>query len=120
MRNVDQIGFNAIHHFFDAMYQHHLLYAVGLVLRKKAIEKFFKIRCKPSLKLFYNLDNRLLEMKDYASGNTDVLLQQHGVDKRTLCFEISERHEISRQRGLSLKANWQCVGRSGLNMFRVI
>lgn len=97
LRNVEQIGFNSIHHFFDAMYQHHLLYAVDLVLRKKAIEKFSKICCSPSLKLFYNLDNRLLEMKDYASGNTDILLQQHGVEKSTLCFEISERHEVTRE-----------------------
>ncbi len=95
LRNVEQIGFSSIHHFFDAMYQHQLLYAVDLILRQKAIEKFSRIACAASLKLFYNLDNRLLEMRDYASGNTDVILRQYGVKKSALCFEISERHELT-------------------------
>lgn len=97
LRNVEEIGFNSIHHFFDAMYQHHLLYAVDLLLRRRAIEKFSKIHCAASLKLFYNLDNRLLEMKDYTSGNTEIILQQYGLEKSALCFEISERHEVTRE-----------------------
>ena len=96
LRNVEKLGYETIHHFFDFIYQHHLLYAVDLVLREKAIKKFTQLENHKSLKLFYNLDNRLLEMKDYASGNTNVILEAHGIEKSTLCFEISERHEVTK------------------------
>ncbi|MGB5966339.1 MAG: EAL domain-containing protein [Sulfurimonadaceae bacterium] len=96
LRNVDKLGYKSIHHFFDTRYQHNLLYAVDLMLREKAIEKFVMLGNHASMKLFYNLDNRLLEMKDYASGNTDTILTEYNLDKSTLCFEISERHEVTR------------------------
>ncbi len=97
LRNVEQLGYRSIHHFFDSMYEQHLLYAVDLILRKKAIKKFSSIRHSMALKLFYNLDNRLLEMKDYATGNTDAILQECGLDRDSLCSEISERHEVTQR-----------------------
>lgn len=63
---------------------------------KKAIKKFALLDNYTSMKLFYNLDNRLLEMEDYAAGNTDTFLKAYSVDKSALCFEISERHEGTR------------------------
>ncbi len=98
LRNVDRLGFRSIHHFLDEMYQQNLLYAVDLVLRKKAIKKFVALEHHASMKLFYNLDNRLLQMKDYASGNTDAILNGYNLDKSSICFEISERHEVTRDR----------------------
>ncbi|MDA3946297.1 MAG: EAL domain-containing protein [Helicobacteraceae bacterium] len=96
LRNVDELGYHSIHHFFDEMYQHNLLYAVDLVLREKAIKKFVTLENYASMKLFYNLDNRLLEMKDYASGHTNAILNAYNLDKSAICFEISERHEVTR------------------------
>jgi EAL domain-containing protein (putative c-di-GMP-specific phosphodiesterase class I) len=97
LRNVDRLGYSSIHHFFDTAYSHGLLYAVDLLLREKAIKKFAQLANSAAIKLFYNLDNRLLEMKDYASGNTEAILEAFNVDKSALCFEISERHEVTKE-----------------------
>lgn len=47
------------------------------------------------MKLFYNLDNRLFEMPDFSTGNTNKILKELEIKKEYICFEISERHEIS-------------------------
>ncbi len=97
LRNVEAIGFGSIHHFFDTAYRLGILYAVDLLLREKAIKKFAQLENYAAIKLFYNLDNRLLDMKDYATGNTEALLKEFNVDKHALCFEISERHEVTKE-----------------------
>ena len=97
LRNVETIGFGSIHHFFDTAYRLGLLYAVDLLLREKAIKKFAQLDNYNAIKLFYNLDNRLLDMEDYSTGNTEAILQKYGVDKSALCFEISERHEVTKE-----------------------
>ncbi|WP_345975031.1 EAL domain-containing protein [Sulfurimonas sp. HSL3-7] len=97
LRNVEIIGYDSIHHFFDTAYHLGLLYAVDLLLREKAIKKFTQLENYAAIKLFYNLDNRLLDMEDYTTGNTEALLQAYNVAKSTLCFEISERHEVTKE-----------------------
>ncbi len=98
LRNVEKLGYSSIHQFFDTAYSHGLLYALDLILREKAVKKFTQLENYGAIKLFYNLDNRLLEMKDYASGNTEAILKEFDLDKSTLCFEISERHEVIKER----------------------
>lgn len=95
LRNYEEVGFGSIFALFDAVYEENLLYAFDLKLRKKALKKFVEIQGYEKIKLFYNLDNRLLEMSDFSRGNTVKLLERYGMSKKTLCFEISERHEIS-------------------------
>ena len=97
LRNVEAIGFGSIHHFFDTAYRLGILYAVDLLLREKAIKKFTRLENYAAVKLFYNLDNRLLDMEDYTTGNTEAILQKYDVDKSALCFEISERHEVTKE-----------------------
>jgi EAL domain-containing protein (putative c-di-GMP-specific phosphodiesterase class I) len=97
LRNVEMIGFDSIHHFFDTAYRLGLLYAVDLLLREKAIKKFTQLENYAAIKLFYNLDNRLLDMEDYTTGNTEAMLKASNVDKSALCFEISERHEVTKE-----------------------
>ena len=97
LRNVETIGFGSIHHFFDTAYRLGLLYAVDLLLREKAIKKFTQLENCGTIKLFYNLDNRLLDMEDYTTGNTEAMLKASNVDKSALCFEISERHEVTKE-----------------------
>lgn len=95
LRNYQDVGFSSIFDLFDEVYKDNLLYSFDIKLRKKALKKFITIDGYENIKLFYNLDNRLLEMPNFAHGNTNKLLKRYGVDKNSICFEISERHEIS-------------------------
>lgn len=95
LRNYQEAGFTSIFDLFDEVYKDNLLYSFDLKLRKKALKKFITIYGYENIKLFYNLDNRLLEMPNFTQGNTNKLLNRYGVDKNSICFEISERHEIS-------------------------
>lgn len=95
LRNYEDIGYKSIFALFDDIYKSNLLYAFDILLRNKAIEKFVTIKNYQNIKLFYNLDNRLFEMPDFSKGNTLRMLKNFNLDKQALCFEISERHEIS-------------------------
>ncbi|QFR43711.1 GGDEF domain-containing protein [Sulfurimonas xiamenensis] len=95
LRNYEKVGFNSIFDLFDAVYKDNLLYSFDLKLRKKAFKKFTTINAHENIKLFYNLDNRLLEMPNFKHGNTGKLLKHYDICKNSICFEISERHEIS-------------------------
>lgn len=95
LRNYEEVGFNSIFELFDEVYKDNLLYSFDLKLRKKALKKFITIDGYENIKLFYNLDNRLLEMPDFSNGNTNKLLKRYNVDRNSVCFEISERYEVS-------------------------
>ncbi len=95
LRNYKEAGFNSIFSVFDEAYEENILYAFDIELREKAIKKFTTIAGYKNLKLFYNLDNRLLHMPDFSDGNTSKILENYSVPKDSICFEISERHEIS-------------------------
>jgi len=94
LRNYKEIGFDSIFAVFDKVYEEHILYTFDLKLREKAIKKFTTIEGYQDLKLFYNLDNRLLDMPNFSDGNTNKILEAYHVSKDHICFEISERHEI--------------------------
>lgn len=95
LRNYQEVGFKSIFSLFDEVFKDNLLYTFDIALRKKTLQKFTKIKNFENLKLFYNLDNRLLSMPNFSDGNTDNLLKECPVKKENICFEISERHEIS-------------------------
>lgn len=95
LRNFRDIGCKSIFEVFDMVYKENLLYCFDLALRRKALKKFSKIKNFENLKLFYNLDNRLFEMDNFAPGNTSKILKELNIKQETICFEISERHEIS-------------------------
>ncbi|MBC8042657.1 MAG: EAL domain-containing protein [Rhizobacter sp.] len=94
LRNYNRAGFPSIQAFFDAAYQDGVLYKVDLMLRDHAIAKFVRSGLAESTKLFYNVDNRILEMADYTQGNTADILAKYDLTPRSLCFELSERHEF--------------------------
>ncbi|WP_372998497.1 GGDEF domain-containing protein [Sulfurimonas sp.] len=94
LRNHKEAGFESIFDIFDEVYKKNILYSFDLELRKKTIKKFTEIAIYQDLKLFYNLDNRLFEMPNFAQGNTKKILLEHKIKKDTICFEISERHQI--------------------------
>lgn len=95
LRNYEDIGFKSIFSLFDYVHKENLLYSFDIALREKAFKKFTTIENYKDIKLFYNLDNRLLEMPNFSNGNTIKLLKRYGIKKENICFEISERHEIS-------------------------
>lgn len=94
LRGTDVLGFATIESFFDRLYEENILYTFDLRLREKAIEKFCSIEGSEDLKLFYNLDNRVLQMGDFSRGNTGRILKVHGVDPKNLIVELSEHNEI--------------------------
>ena len=55
-------GINTIDDLFDLAFNENFLYEFDLLLREKAIKKFSNIQID-NLKLFYNLDNRIIYNK---------------------------------------------------------
>ncbi|WP_072679648.1 EAL domain-containing protein [Arcobacter sp. LA11] len=93
IRNTDKLGFESIQDFFDELNNKQILFQIDILLRKKAIEKFKEIELK-NLKLFYNIDNRILTMPDFKVGETSQMLKDVSLKQDTLCFEITEHHSF--------------------------
>ena len=101
IRNYEQIhNINTIHELFDLAFSDDFLYEFDLMLREKAIKKFSSIDIE-NLRLFYNLDNRIIYNKALTTGNTANLLKQYNLNKDIITFELSERGAISEQSALS-------------------
>lgn len=94
LRNYETAKFGSIDEFFDQAFNDKLLYPVELELRRIAIQKFSQLEWKKNVKLFFNLDNRVLNTKDYMPGNTLAILRDYNLSRDSLCFEISEKHEL--------------------------
>lgn len=95
LRGTDVLGYPSIEAFFDHLYEENILYTFDLRLRDKVIEKFCTIEGFDHLKLFYNLDNRVLGMSGFTKGNTSRILQRYGIDHKRIVFELSEHNEIT-------------------------
>lgn len=94
LRDYKNAGFSSIEDFFNAAYEAKILYKLDLLLREKAIKKFIDATFDKSAKIFYNLDNRIIEMNDYKTGATSEILDRLGVKKSIIAFEISEKFEF--------------------------
>jgi len=94
LRGTDTLGFESIESFFDRLFEENILYTFDLALREKVIKKFATIGFHSEIKLFYNLDNRLFGMSDFSKGNTSRILKRHGLDHKSMVFELSEHNEI--------------------------
>jgi diguanylate cyclase (GGDEF)-like protein len=94
LRNQENIGFSSIGALFDRAFKEGCLFWLDMLLREKVIKKFSTIDIHKKIKLFYNLDNRILRMPDYAPGSTHELQTEYSLDHNSLCLEISERHEL--------------------------
>ena len=101
LRNVEDAGFKSIFSLFDKVYKEGMLYLFDIKLREIAFKKFITIESYEKIKLFYNLDNRLFEIENYSHGNTKKLLEKFNIPKDNLCFEISERLEITQECDIS-------------------
>jgi diguanylate cyclase (GGDEF)-like protein len=94
LRGYQNAGFNSIKELFDSAYDENVMYTLDLHLREKAIFKFMSLEYSNKCKLFYNLDNRVLNMPDYSTGNTLNLLKKYSLKPKSLTFEISEQHKL--------------------------
>jgi diguanylate cyclase (GGDEF)-like protein len=83
-------GFYSIFNLFDEAYHDGMLYQLDLELRILALKKFSKIGVE-NLQMFYNIDNRIIYMPDFTTGNTSRILDELSLDQKTICFELSER-----------------------------
>ena len=91
LRNFKEAGnFHSIYNLFDDAFHEGVLYQLDLELRHKALKKFAKLDI-PNIQLFYNLDHRLMYMPDFSNGNTALILEKLELDKKSICFELSER-----------------------------
>ena len=98
VQNID--GLNCIDDLFDKAFNDDFLYELDLQLREKAISKFSNIEIE-NLKIFYNLDNRIIYNKKYTQGNTAKILDKYKLDKNRICFELSEKGTAIEQNALS-------------------
>ena len=94
LRGWDDAGYSSIDDVFNTAFETEDLYRLDLHLRKLAFEKIYQNTGFSNLKLFYNLDNRVLEMPDYLPGNTKKLLEGSSLHSTNICYEISEKHEF--------------------------
>ena len=94
LRGYREAGFGSISEVFNTAYSETVLYSLDLHLREMAITGLYSRKDFSALKLFYNLDNRVLEMPDYLTGNTRKFLTRGGMFTSNIAFEISEKHEF--------------------------
>ncbi len=101
LRNIENTEYlNTIQGLFDIAFEEDILYEVDLILREKAIKKFSNIGLE-NLRLFYNLDNRIVYNKTFAPGNTSKILKKYNLSKSTITFELSKKGSMIEQNALS-------------------
>ena len=95
LRNYKEVGFDSIDSFFDTAYDEKILHTLDIKLRKKVLKKIINSKLyEEGIKIFYNLDNRIIEMSNYKEGQTSKILDKLNIDKSILTFEISEKHKF--------------------------
>lgn len=128
LRNFDRAGFSSVFELLDFAFENRALYTLDLYLRRLALQRFVQFPDAGKRRLFYNVDNRLLEMPDYRQGNTRRVLEDYDLPASTMVFEISERHQFHsiermkamihtyRQQGYRIAVDDYGVGFSGLQL----
>ncbi len=96
LRRHEEAGFSSIQEVFDHAYHRGILHQVDILLRQKAFLKFSRFNRGKSIKLFYNLDNRLFDSNDYSLNSTgSIEMDTFGLSRDEICFEISEKHRFN-------------------------
>lgn len=105
LRNFEDAGkFHSIFSLFDDAFHDGVLYQLDLELRYMALLKFSKLSYK-NIQLFYNIDSRLQYLPDFTHGNTSVILDNLNLDKKSICFELSERSTLQNASTLTSMMN---------------
>ncbi len=94
LRNHEQAGFQSIQGVFDRAFQENMLFFLDLKLRERVLEKYMTLDFHEKVKLFYNIDNRVLVSPDYSPAKVLFVMERFRLTPGTFCFEISERHDF--------------------------
>ncbi|GIX40971.1 MAG: diguanylate cyclase [Leptospiraceae bacterium] len=101
LRNYEDAGFSKIFDIFDLAFKNKVLYGLDLLLREKLLSLFVQLPDYQKRRILYNIDNRILEMPDFESGNTNRLLRKYNLVNSSFIFEISERLPFQSYESLS-------------------
>ena len=94
LRNVNDAGFERIKGVFDTAHEERCLFLLNILLSQKAVKAFTERSAERNQKLFYNIDNRLLRSHDDAIQWTIDHMEEAGLSRHRISFELSERHEL--------------------------
>ena len=94
LRHYQEAGFASIQDVFNTAYHERMLFYLDSLLREKALLKFRTIPFHHRLKIFYNIDNRMMLMPDYSRHSIAMSMRKLNFDQASFCFEISEKHDF--------------------------
>lgn len=93
LRGHDKAGFPSIGEVFDRAWQAGVLHKADMILREIAIRQFSSASATRDARLFYNLDGRIFESKDYHPHLTGSILKRFHVAPERLVLELSEQYD---------------------------
>ncbi|MGO8693266.1 MAG: GGDEF domain-containing protein [Rectinemataceae bacterium] len=92
LRGWDTVGFDSIASVFDRAHEEGMLKCLDLELQRRAFAKFARAGFRKS-KIFYNVDNRLLQLPNYGTDAILDMAREAGLPASRIVFELSELHE---------------------------
>lgn len=101
LRNVDRLGFTSIPDLFDYAWNAGILHRLDMVLRQIAIAQFARTPACQGKNLFFNIDGRIFESRDYHPHQTIKILSRYGLRPETLVLELPEKYDNASARNLS-------------------
>jgi diguanylate cyclase (GGDEF)-like protein len=128
LRNVDRFGFANVQDFLDACDGAGVLADMETALHEKAITRFARLPHADRVKLFLNVDNRVIDRLLPTGKPLDAFLASLGLSRSGVVFEISERLPVRQDQammqslerikghGLNIAIDDFGVGYSGLQL----
>jgi EAL domain-containing protein (putative c-di-GMP-specific phosphodiesterase class I)/GGDEF domain-containing protein len=95
LRGHEDAGFPSIGSLLDAAYTGPSAMEADYLLQEKAISAFGQFARDSGARLFYNLDNRLLNVPGFTLARATDFLRRHKLPASSLCLEISESHAMA-------------------------
>ena len=92
LRGWEAVGFDSIASVFDRAHEEGMLKPLDMELQRRAFAKFARAGFRTS-KIFYNVDNRLLQLPNYGSDMILAIAREAGLPASRIVFELSELHE---------------------------
>ena len=93
-RGQEALGFPTVAAMLDQVHHTGALPRVEAILQEKAVSTVAEVLRRTQARLFFNMDNRVLQLPDYVPQRTTEILADHGLDPAVLCLELSERHVV--------------------------
>ena len=94
LRGHDRFGFDNIPMFFEYAFSRGILHRLDLILREIAVAKFMRFSPEGSPHLFFNIDPRLLESGDDATGLGLSILARNNLSPARFCLELTEDEKV--------------------------